>query len=67
MDSSSVCESIKKNLIELNSKDYPEEIINDMYKIYVPEYMIEKAKKPFFKTMLFINNIVLKNVVLVEN
>ncbi|MBU3189941.1 GNAT family N-acetyltransferase [Clostridium bowmanii] len=45
MDSSNVCEIIKQNLIEINSKDYPEEIINDMCRLYIPDYMIEKAKK----------------------
>ena len=45
MDSSKVCEIIVKNLIEINSKDYPEEIINDMCNLYIPEYIIEKAKK----------------------
>lgn len=44
-DSSNVCEIIKKNLIEINSKDYPQEIINDMCNLYIPEYMIEKSKK----------------------
>ena len=43
-DSSKVCEIIKKNLIEVNSKDYPEEIINYMCNLYIPEYIIEKSK-----------------------
>ena len=44
-DSSKVCDIIKKNLIEVNSKDYPEEIINYMCNLYIPEYMIEKSKE----------------------
>ena len=44
-DSSVVCEIIKRNLIEINSKDYPEDIIKDMCKLYIPEYMIRIAKQ----------------------
>ena len=43
-DSSKVCEIIKKNLIEVNSKDYPEDIIDYMCNLYIPEYIIEKSK-----------------------
>ena len=44
-DSSKVCEIIRRNLIEVNSKDYPEDIIKDMCNLYIPEYMIEIAEK----------------------
>ncbi len=45
MDSSKVCEIIKRNLIEINSKDYPEDIIIDMCNLYISEYMIKIAEK----------------------
>lgn len=45
IDSLKLCEIIRRNLTEINSKDYPEEIINDMCNRYISEYMIEKSKK----------------------
>lgn len=45
IDSIKLCEIIKRNLIEINSKDYPKEVINYMCNLYIPEYMIEKVKK----------------------
>ncbi|BCZ48709.1 GNAT family acetyltransferase [Clostridium gelidum] len=45
IDSSKLCEIIKRNLIEINSKDYPKEIIDGMCSRFVPENMIENAKK----------------------
>lgn len=45
MDSSKLIEIIKRNLIEINSKDYAKEIINGMCNLFTPERMIENAKK----------------------
>lgn len=45
MDSSKLIEIIKRNLIEINSKDYAKEIINGMCNRFTPERMIENAKK----------------------
>ena len=45
IDSSKLFEIIKKNLIEINSKDYSKEIIDGMCSRFVPERMIENAKK----------------------
>lgn len=45
MDSSKLCEIIKRNLIEINSKDYPKEIIYNMCTRFKPEGMIAKSKK----------------------
>lgn len=45
IDSSRLCEIIKRNLIEINSKDYPKEIIDGMCSRFVPERIIENAKK----------------------
>lgn len=45
MDSSKLIEIIKRNLIEINSKDYAKEIINGMCNRFTPDRMIENAKK----------------------
>lgn len=43
-DSIEVCDIIKRNLIEINSKDYPPHIINNMCNLYTSEHVIEIAK-----------------------
>jgi len=43
-DSLEVCEIIKRNLIEVNSKDYPTHIINNMCSLYTSDHIIEIAK-----------------------
>ncbi len=43
-DSLEVCKIIKRNLIEINSKDYPANIINNMCNLYTSDHIIEIAK-----------------------
>jgi N-acetylglutamate synthase-like GNAT family acetyltransferase len=43
-DSIEVCNIIKRNLIEINSKDYPPHIINNMCNLYTSDHIIEIAK-----------------------
>jgi len=43
-DSLEVCEIIKRNLIEINSKDYPTHIINNMCDLYTSDHILEIAK-----------------------
>ncbi|MEG0772133.1 GNAT family N-acetyltransferase [Clostridium sp.] len=43
-DSIEVCDIIKRNLIKVNSKDYPAHIINNMCDLYTSEHIIEIAK-----------------------
>jgi N-acetylglutamate synthase-like GNAT family acetyltransferase len=45
MDSLELCAIIKKNLVEVNSKDYPEDIINSMCNLYTPNHIIKMAKE----------------------
>jgi len=45
MDRLELCDIIKKNLVEINSKDYPEHIINSMCDLYVPNSIKKIAKK----------------------
>jgi len=43
-DSLEVCEIIKTNLIEVNSRDYPTHIINNMCNLYTSDHLAELAK-----------------------
>ena len=45
MDSLELCNIIKRNLVEINSKDYPEHIINNMCNLYAPNNIIKIAEK----------------------
>lgn len=45
MDSLEVCHIIKRNLIEVNSKDYPEHIINNMCNLYTSDHLIKIAEE----------------------
>jgi N-acetylglutamate synthase-like GNAT family acetyltransferase len=43
-DSVEICDIIRRNLIEINSKDYPPHIINNMCNLYTSEHIIEIAR-----------------------
>jgi citrate lyase synthetase len=45
MDSLEVCNIIKRNLVEVNSKDYPEHIINNMCNLYTSDHLVEIAEE----------------------
>lgn len=44
-DSLELCAIIKRNLVEVNSKDYPSDIINSMCDLYTPNHIIQMAKE----------------------
>ncbi|MFC3749958.1 GNAT family N-acetyltransferase [Paenibacillus sp. GCM10012306] len=42
-DSPKISTIIRDNLVHVNSKDYSEKIINNMYSIFTPEYLVSLA------------------------
>ncbi|NUU61247.1 GNAT family N-acetyltransferase [Paenibacillus agri] len=44
-DSQKISTIIRDNLAHVNSKDYPEKIITNMYSIFTPEYLVSLSER----------------------
>jgi GNAT superfamily N-acetyltransferase len=57
-DAKSVSNLIRKDLIEINSKDYPQSVIKYMYNEYSPSFLIKVSKEREFLVATISNKIV---------
>ncbi|MCG8569639.1 MAG: GNAT family N-acetyltransferase [Spirochaetes bacterium] len=57
-DSSEIVELIKKNLLEINSKDYDTEVIKKLYKYFTPNRILQMSYKRELYVAVIDNKIV---------